>query len=206
MKRKNWVLNKEFNGDDLSQNDKEYLIINNKIEDLNKIEKKPFMTDIKLIKPKIQLNKEKLNETTYHSINHTNNEKKDSKIKEFGGNWDEVMTTSLKKTSLVQREKVIYREEVLKKIELDLKKRESKNEVFKFEVFGEEGFSEKKIKNNLVNDGKNKNNYNSVKKVANVLEEIENKSCSNCGFEVVKNENHKVFGCGHLLHNVNLIG
>ena len=142
--------------------------------------------------------------TSNNLYNNTNKKlEKVSKNKEFGGNWDEVMSKSMKKLPLVQREKETYRQEVLKKKELDLKTKESKGEVFKFESLVENKSSKKDF--NKLKEKKSKITF-SIKKVdSNVLAEMENKSCMNCDLELANGDSFKIYLCGHILHDVSRI-
>jgi hypothetical protein len=197
-KRKNWVLNEEEPKDKKLEMDKQYYIEDKKTEEDIK-NPKGFMSDVKLNKPKFVLEREKLGESGLYRSSLSKKNLNNTENKEFGGSWDEVMSKSCKKVSIVQREKILYREEVLKMKEMDLKNKEKvhKGEVFKFESLVEEKKDSSKLKEN-----KNKNIISLKKLVNDNNQENLDKFCSNCTEEIKKNENFKIFQCGHSLHTV----
>ena len=202
-KRKNWEINNQLNESDLEKADKDYMIVNKKKADMEC--KDSFLSDAKLKKPKFVLEKENQTCNSSYSLKLCNPIKLDEKIrsknKEFGGNWDEVMSNSMKKLPFVQREKDTYREQVLKIKEQYLKTKESKGEVFKFESIVENQSSKKDLMKR--NEKKISNKGYSIKKLdSTVLGENDNKSCMNCLFELASGDNLKIFKCGHIMHNV----
>lgn len=197
-KRKNWVLNEEHKDDLPDERDKQYFIEDKKTEEDFK-KPKGFLSDAKLNKPKFVLEKEKLGDNTPYRSSLNKKYLNKSEVKEFGGNWDDVMNNSCKKVSIVQREKILYREEVLKLKEMDLKNKEKehKGEVFKFESIVEEKKDISKLKENKIK------NLISVKKlVSDDNQDLNDKTCSNCNNDFKENNNVKIFQCGHTLHTV----
>jgi len=197
-KRKNWVLNEEDPKDKTLEKDKQYYIEDKKTEEDIKISK-GFMSDVKLNKPKFVLEREKLGDNGMYRSSLNKKNVNNTESKEFGGSWDEVMSKSCKKVSIVQREKILYREEVLKMKEMDLKNKEKehKGEVFKFESLVDEKKDSSKLKEN-----KSKNIISLKKLVNDNSQENLYKICSNCIGEIKKNESFKIFQCGHSLHTV----
>ena len=196
-KRKNWVLNENV---EVDKEDKALIMVNKRTESTEKMSE--FMSGAKKNIPKFVQDKERLGEKTPYGKSGVKPLEINSKSKDFGGSWDEVMNQSRKKLPLVQREKIIYREEVLKKKENDLKtkERENKGEVFRFDsVVNEEEIKELVKEHREI---KSKTAISIKKADHEAVENLENKKCYNCGFDVSEGENFKVYPCKHLLHNV----